>query len=191
MGYPAKKELNKKYSWQDYLKWPDAERWEVINGKVYDMSQSPTLKHQDIAGNFFALLKSALKGHSCRVFIAPLDVYFDDTNFVQPDVIVVCDKTKIKDKIHGAPDLIIEILSPATAIKDKKEKKNLYESFGVREYVLADPEEMFVERYFLKDSKYIEAEVFGPQETMPILSLQNVEIALQYVFETETADEIK
>jgi len=174
---------NKKYTWQDYLAWPDEERWEVIDGEAFNMTPSPTSRHQIVAGNFFSLLREKLKGGPCRAFIAPLDVYFDDSNFVQPDVLVVCDETKIEDRIHGAPDLIVEVLSPATSLKDKREKKNLYERFGVKEYVIVHPDEMFVERYSLAEGSFGEPDVLGAKEVLALRSLEALEIPLWDVFE--------
>lgn len=185
MGYIPKKKADRKYTWQDYLSWPDEERWEVIDGEAFDMTPSPTFKHQRAAGNFYGILRDKLKGKPCVAVIAPLDVYLDEFNFVQPDVMVVCDKKKIKDRIYGAPDLIIEVLSPATSLKDKREKKMLYERFGVKEYVLVYPDEMFVEKFCLKDSKFAEAEVFGPQEVITLCSIDAIEIPLWEIFEVE------
>ncbi|BCB97294.1 hypothetical protein JZK55_22160 [Dissulfurispira thermophila] len=192
MAYPQKKEAGKKYTWQDYLTWPDEKRWEVIDGEAYpwhgetaNMSPSPSLQHQIATGNFYGILRTKLLKHRCRVFVAPLDVYFDDYNFVQPDVFIVCDRNKIRDKIYGAPDLTIEVISPYTALKDKRTKKMLYERFGVREYILVYPEELFVERYCLIDNRYGDSEVFGPQEILPLCSLEGIEVALWEVFEVE------
>lgn len=200
MSYPIKKEGGKKYTWQDYLTWPDEERWEVIDGVPYKwheekgrtmktetvgMSPSPSERHQAITFNFAAHLKEKIKGAACRVYVGPLDVYYDDYNFVQPDVFVVCDKNKIKDRIYGAPDLIIEVISPYTSLKDKRTKKILYERFGVREYILVYPEELFVERYCLEKGKYGESEVFGSQEILPLCSLEGIEVPLWEIFEVE------
>lgn len=187
MGYALKKnEGDCKFTWNDYLSWPDSERWEVIDGVAYNMTPSPTVRHQVLAGNLHNILKNGLKGKKCRAFIAPLDVYLDDTNFVQPDVLVVCDESKIKDKIHGAPDLIIEVLSPSTSLKDKREKKTLYEKFGVKEYIIVDPLEQYVERFHLgANGSFSVGDVFGPKEVLPLKSLEGLEIALWEVFEVE------
>lgn len=183
MGPQSKKQAGVKYTWQDYLTWPDEERWEVIDGEAYDMSPSPTPRHQNIAGNFFAILREKLMGKPCRVFIAPLDVYLDDYNFIQPDVLVVCDQRKIQDRIYGAPDVIVEVLSPSTALKDKREKKRLYERFGVKEYIIVHPDEMIVERYWLEDGLLKGPDVVGAAETLALRSLEGVEILLWEVFE--------
>jgi Uma2 family endonuclease len=132
MGYPLKKESKGKITWKEYISSKTEERYEVIDGEIYDMSPSPSERHQTILGNFYFLLRERLKGTPCRVYLAPLDVYLDEFNFVQPDIFVVCDREKIKDRIYGAPDIIIEILSPFTSLKDKRLKKALYEKFGVK-----------------------------------------------------------
>jgi len=203
MGYPLKKKADRKYTWNDYLTWPDEERWEVINGVAYDMSPSPTPRHQIITGNFFSILKDKLKGKRCRPLIAPLDVYFDDYNFVQPDVLVICDEKKIKDRIYGAPDLVIEVLSPSTSLKDMREKRALYEKFGVKEYIIVSPENMFIERYSLLTpplppgemievkgdvKKFKEPDILGSNEVITLSSLEGIEIQLWEVFEVEPPD---
>lgn len=176
MSYPIKKDKGKKITWQDYLTWPPDERWEVIDGEAYDMSPSPTERHQTIVLNFAVHLKERLKNSSCRVYTAPLDVYFDEYNFVQPDVFVVCDRNKIKERISGAPDLIIEVLSSFTAIKDRKDKKDLYERFGVREYIIVHPEEHYIERFLLKEGRYGEPDIFGSQEVFKSAIFDSLEI---------------
>ncbi|MBI3812994.1 MAG: Uma2 family endonuclease [Nitrospinae bacterium] len=188
MGHPLKKKDDRRYTWSDYLTWPDEERWEVIDGVAYDMSPSPTPRHQIITGNFFSILKDKLKGKSCRPLIAPLDVYFDDHNFVQPDVLVICDEKKIKDRIYGAPDLVIEILSPSTSLKDKRAKRNLYEKFGVKEYIIVSSEDVFVERYLLIEGRFKEPDILGSNEVITLSSLEGIEIQLWEVFEVEPPD---
>lgn len=185
MKQPLIKKGEKKHTWADYLTWPDEERWEVIDGIAYNMTPSPTAKHQQVAGNLYGILRDKLRGKPCRPFIAPLDVYLDDYNFIQPDVMVVCDGKKIRDRIYGAPDLIIEVLSPTTSLKDKREKKSLYERFGVKEYVIVHPVEMFIERYRLVKGKYKESGILGAEEVLKLSSLEGVEIPMWEVFEVE------
>lgn len=180
-----KKKTAKVCTWQDYLTWPDDERWEVIDGRAYDMSPSPTERHQRFVLNFASILKAKLTGSACKVFIAPLDVYFDDYNFVQPDVLVVCDEKKIKDRIYGAPDLIIEVLSPATSLRDKRDKKALYEKFKVKEYIVVDPEGMVVEKNCLISGRYKGPFILGSQEVLRLASLEKLEVPLWKVFEVE------
>lgn len=191
MGHPSKKEAGVKYTWQDYLTWPDDERWEVIDGKAYAMTPSPSFGHQRLVGNLFAILREQLRGRRCTAAIAPLDVYLDEHNFVQPDVMVVCDPAKIKDRIYGAPDVIIEVLSPSTGLKDKREKKALYERFGVREYILVHPEELFVERYWLEGGTFQGPDLLGAAERLVIRVLGELEISLWEVFEVPPPEPAK
>lgn len=185
MKQVLKKNGEKKYTWQDYLTWPDDERWEVIDGEAYDMTPSPTAKHQRIVTNFSRILGNKITGGPCATFVAPLDLYLDDFNFVQPDIMVICDEKKIKDKVYGPPDLIIEVLSPSTSLKDKREKKVLYEKFEVREYIIVHPGEMFIERYCLEKGKYKGPDMLGTGDILKLSSLEGVEVSLWKVFEVE------
>jgi Uma2 family endonuclease len=183
------KKRAEKYTYSDYLTWPDEERWEIIDGEAYNMTPAPGIKHQNIVVTFARIIGNELKGKPCRPFVAPTDVVFSDHDVVQPDIIIVCDEKKITEaNIQGAPDLVVEVLSPATALKDKREKKALYERYGVREYIIMDPIELYVERFFLKGKRYSESEIFGPQEVLSLKSLEGLDIALWEVFEMETPD---
>ena len=112
---------------------------------------------------------------------------FAEHDVVQPDVFVVCDEKKITEaNIHGSPDLIIEVLSPAIALKDKREKKALYEKHGIKEYIIVDPTDQYVERFlFGEDGLYRKGDIFGPMEVLPIVGLEGIEISLWEVFEVE------
>ena len=177
----------KGFTYADYLTWPDDERWELINGEAYNMTPAPTTRHQNIVYNVSFILKSKLLNKSCRPFVAPTDVVFSEYDVVQPDVFVVCDEKKITEaNIQGAPDLIVEVLSPATALKDKREKKNLYEKYGVKEYIIVDPAAQYVERFLLEEGGlYVKSEIFGPKEVLPLVSLKEIEIPLWEIFEVE------
>ena len=177
----------KGFTYADYLTWPDDERWELIDGEAYNMTPAPTFKHQKIVGNFYFLIKDTLAGRHCTPGIAPTDVVLSEYDVVQPDVFVVCDEKKITEaNIQGAPDLIVEVLSPATALKDKREKKNLYEKYGVKEYIIVDPAAQYVERFLLEEGGfYVKSEIFGPNEVLPLVSLKGIEIPLWEIFEVE------
>ena len=137
-----------RFTYADYLQWPDGERWELIDGKAYAMAPAPTISHQALAGQLFRQIDEALDGTPCRALIAPVNVLLpasdeaDDhaTTVVQPDILVVCDPAKLTERnVRGAPDWIIEVLSPATARHDHLTKRALYERAGVREYWLVHP----------------------------------------------------
>lgn len=181
-----------RYTWNDYQTWPDEERWEIIDGVAYNMSPAPSTRHQTVAGKFYSRLEQKLSGKRCRPFIAPTDVKFSDSDVVQPDVLVVCDPAKITPShIEGAPDLVMEVLSPSTSLKDMREKKALYQRGGVREYLVVDPLENYVQRFVLgDDGRYGEAEALGPRDRLALASLDDVQIALWEVFELPAPDEI-
>ncbi len=138
-------DLSKTYTYTDYLKWQFKTRVELILGKVFKMSPAPSPIHQEVVSALNAALYHFLKEKDCKVFPAPFDVRLDrDQNgihtVVQPDICVICDLTKIDERgCNGAPDLIIEIISPATARKDLHEKYDLYERSGVNEYWIIHP----------------------------------------------------
>ena len=177
---------DKRYSYFDYENWPDEERWELIDGAAYDMSPAPGIKHQNAVLIFSRILGNKLFGKTCRPFIAPTDVVLSEYDVVQPDVFVVCDKNKITEKnIQGAPDLVVEVLFPSTVLKDKREKKALYEKYGVKEYILVDPMELYAERFLLEKKGYGGAEIFGPQEILSLKSMEGIDIPLWEVFEVD------
>jgi Uma2 family endonuclease len=177
------KPVNEKFSYSDYVTWPDDERWEIIDGVAYNMTPAPVVKHQRIVSKLDRKLGEQAEEKGCTLFIAPTDVVFDEHNVVQPDVLVVCDRAKITEKnIRGAPDLVIEVLSPSTSVKDRREKKLLYERFGVREYILIHPEDELVERFFLEGGAYRAPDIFNWDEPLEILSLA-IDLPLWEVFE--------
>jgi len=180
------KEKEKKFTYSDYATWPDDERWELIDGEAYDMSPAPTIKHQEIVSKINIFIAThPQRNAECFVGIAPLDVVFSENDVVQPDVLIVCDRTKITEaNIQGAPDLIIEVLSPSTALKDRREKKALYERYGVKEYILVYPLDQYVEHYILQqDGSFGNAQILGPDETLRLIVMDEVEIPLRKVFE--------
>ncbi len=183
---PVALKNDRRFTYQDYLTWPEDERWELIDGQAYCMSPAPRVKHQRILWRLtecFVNNKDALKG--CIPFNAPTDVVFDEFNVVQPDFFVVCSKRKItEDNIQGAPDLVIEITSPNTEIKDRREKKALYERFGVKEYIIVFPEREYLERYVLKNKKYGSPEIYNWNETLKLRTFR-IQLRLWEVFEKQ------
>jgi len=157
------KATDHRLTYADYRKWPAGERWELIDGVAYAMAPAPTISHQTMIGQLFRQIDQALDGASCRALIAPVDVLLlaasdadgQATTVVQPDILVVCDPAKVtENNIHGAPDWIIEVLSPATARHDHLTKRALYERAGVREYWLVHPVDRVITLYTLKDGIY-------------------------------------
>ncbi len=165
----------------------DLERYEMIDGVVYDMSPSPTEGHQRVTTAVGSLLFLALKGR-CRTYVSPFDVWpTGDTKdaYVQPDVTVICDSGKITDAgCVGAPDLVVEVLSPSTAGKDRKAKLRLYQRSGVREYWIVDPVMRTVEVFRLDMNLFGPAETYalGEDEFVPVGITQGPQIALEDIF---------
>ena len=156
------------FTYADYLTWNFKERIELIKGKIFKMSPAPTSSHQRILGNIYLTVGNFLKKKSCKVFLAPVDVRLigkpfrkrklrDDeiTTVVQPDLIVVCDADKLADirYIDGAPDLVVEILSPGNTTTETKYKFDLYEENGVLEYWVVYPEYKQVYKYLLNENE--------------------------------------
>ena len=128
--------------------------YELINGEVYMMAR-PSLDHIVIEDNITVIFKNYLQGKRCRSFSEP-DVYLSETDQVIPDVVIVCNLDLLRDgRVNGAPDLIVEILSPSTARNDKLRKKALYEKYGVKEYWIVDPLNKTIEVYHLIEGKLV------------------------------------
>jgi len=171
-------------TYQDYLNGPEDERWEIIDGVAHNMVPAPSLKHQKISMNLSIVLGTALRNSTCTPFHAPTDVVLSEENVVEPDVFVVCDPTKMTERcVRGAPDLVFEIISPSSTKKDRLDKRRLYERFGVKEYVLIDPDGPCVERFLLDESgRYGVSEIFDSSQTLTLKSLDGVDIPLGEVF---------
>lgn len=144
------------------------EIWEeTLNGKIYLMSPRPLINHNRIAFNISMAFHHYLKGKTCETFSDGVDVHLTENDCVIPDAMIVCNRDIIKrDGIYGAPDLIVEVLSPSTAKNDRGYKKNLYEKSGVKEYWIVIPETRSVEVYLLNDGTYELNDVYSifPEE---------------------------
>jgi len=177
---------SKRYTYADYCSWGEDVRCELIDGVVYDMSPAPTSAHQRISGNLFAQLYVFLQGKPCKVFYAPFDVRLDpgagDDSVVQPDILVICDMSKITDSgCDGAPDMVVEILSPSTASKDMLLKHRKYLQACVREYWVVDPQLKIVRVHVLKDGRYDYIDYLETSR-VPVRTLDGCEIDIQKVF---------
>ena len=156
-------DLNKVYTYFDYLKWTFEERVELIKGKIFEMS-APSRIHQKIQFTIGGLLFNYLKDKDCEAYTAPFDVRIprklaDDRDIItvlQPDACVICDRSKLDDKgCLGAPDIVVEILSPGNNKRDLKYKYEIYEEAGVKEYWVLDPVEKSMLCYTLADGQFV------------------------------------
>lgn len=178
---------NKKYTYQDLENIDDGNRYEIIDGELYLMS-SPVSKHQVVLMDMAFQFKQFFKDKKCIPFIAPLDVRLDNKgkkskNVIQPDIMVVCDHNKINDKIDGAPDLIVEILSKYNKKHDKFDKYHLYQKYGVREYWIIDIEEGMAYVYILsKDNIYTLPRIYNIKEKIKSSIFKGLEISLEETF---------
>ncbi|MBR1496499.1 MAG: Uma2 family endonuclease [Oscillospiraceae bacterium] len=181
----------KRYTYADLLEWEEG-RFELYDGEAVALA-SPSILHQRISVEISTQLALFLRGKPCQVFSAPLDVRlfekagepleFTDT-VVQPDILVVCDPGKLdRSGVRGAPDLVVEILSPATKYYDKRLKYQLYERAGVREYWIVDPDTRSVAVHVLTDGRFGSPDIFTAASKIPVSVLDGCEIDLALVFE--------
>jgi len=176
---------DKRYSYADYANWDTEDRYELIDGVPYAMA-SPSTVHQIVSGNLFSELHGFLKGNPCKVFAAPYDVRLtaaagDDT-VVQPDIVVICDRSKLSDTgCKGVPDLVIEIISKSSASRDKVLKFNQYLKAGVGEYWIVDPDSKTVTVNILDNGRYYNSS-YAETDAVPVHVLDGCTISLSDVF---------
>ena len=184
-------EPTKQYTVKDIGSWEG--KWELIEG-IPHLSASPSRLHQTVSRRLLTSLENYLTdSKSCEVFSAPFDVYlsestdqdFDDhKNTVQPDLLIVCDPSKIYDRgIKGAPDWIAEIISPSTAKMDRLKKFNLYEKHGVQELWLISPYEQIIEIFIFDDNKrYMRKGVYGPDDQITLEQFEDFSMDVSELF---------
>ncbi|KQO01201.1 Uma2 family endonuclease [Paenibacillus sp. Leaf72] len=188
LSHPDEK---KTHTYEDWLTWDGS--WELIDGKVFNMSPAPTSLHQYIVGELYFALRTFFQNRNCYVFMAPFDVFFSESgdfqspdHIVQPDLSVVCSKDQISKRgCNGAPALIIEVLSPSTALKDFNEKFNLYQKFGVQEYWIVDPGNRTVHVYALQDGSYQVRHLFTEQEVVQSSVFKDLQVPMNKLFHME------
>jgi Uma2 family endonuclease len=176
----------KRYTYADYYTWNDGKRYELIDGTAYLMEPALLFGHQKISGALHTQLSNFLMGKPGEVFYSPFDVRlnFDkgDNTVLQPDVIVFCDTSKLSGTgCIGAPDMVIEILSPSTARRDRVEKFNQYLLACVKEYWIVDPDEKTVNAYILESDVYI-GKTYRQTDEVPVFVLDGCVIKLSKVF---------
>ncbi len=186
-------DLNKTYSYADYLTWMFKDRLELFKGKIFKMSPAPSLYHQKVAGNIHGILWNKFKNHSCNLFVAPFDVRLlktknsksdkDIYTVVQPDLCIVCDESKLDARgAIGAPELIIEILSPGNSYKEMTYKYELYEEAGVLEYWLVNPTDKTILIYVLKDGIFVGQQPLIEESTIKSPLFPQLDFTLSELF---------
>lgn len=186
-------DLNKTYSYADYLLWQVKEKIELFKGKILAMSPAPNLKHQKISRKLMLRLGNHLENKPCcELFSAPFDVRIPNQNkeddkvftVVQPDLSVICDPEKLDERgCIGAPDLVIEILSPGNSKKEMDVKFTLYEEAGVSEYWIVHPTERAIWVYVLENGRYITHKPFVEGEFLVSKKFPDLKINTAEIFE--------
>jgi Uma2 family endonuclease len=182
------------YTYADYLQWTFEERLEIIKGKIFKMSPAPARRHQDISFKLGNRIYNYLQGKGCKIYVAPFDVRLTPLKrsakpnqvytVVQPDISVICDLEKLDDQgCVGAPDLIIEILSPGNSRKEMKDKFEVYQENGVREYWLVNSTERAIFIYVLNEAGiFIGLKPLTEEETLTSSILPGFEMLVGDVF---------
>ncbi|TKC10886.1 Uma2 family endonuclease [Pedobacter polaris] len=181
------------YSYAHYLNWLFDERVELIKGKIFKMSPAPSRIHQEVFGAIFLSIGNFLKNKPCKVYGAPFDVRFPKKSkadaaiftVLQPDICVVCDLSKLDDKgCIGAPDIVVEILSPGNNKKELFNKYQVYEEFGVKEYWVVSQSDQNILIYTLNDlGKFQPSKIFTLGEAVTSSVLPGFVLELDDVFE--------
>jgi Uma2 family endonuclease len=186
-------EMRKQYTYKDYKGLPADKKYEILEGVLHALAPAPSTQHQRVLGNLFVAVKNQLKEDHCEAFCAPYDVLLPDADededteniktVVQPDIMVVCDKTKLTEKhCVGAPDFIIEIVSPSSPSIDYVKKLHLYEKHKIREYWIVNYHRKDIMVYRLQeDGEYGAPEIYSDGEIASHV-LENVRIALEDIF---------
>ncbi len=188
-------DLNKRYTYADYLTWFDDQRRELYNGFIKLMSPAPRRVHQSVSSEFFGTFWNYLRNKSCKIYSAPFDVRLpkkskDDKQIftvVQPDLCIICAPEKLDDKgCLGAPDLIIEIISKSSAKNDAIEKYQIYQEAGVREYWIVYPEEELVHVFLLENEKFFLKKVYASDDKIEVAIFNGeLTIDLTEIFENQ------
>ena len=177
------------YNYADYLQWTFDGMVELINGKIFKMAPAPTTSHQLLLMELSYLVMHHLRRKNCKVFVAPFDVrlskFKEDKlidSIVQPDLCIICDSTKIDERgCNGAPDMIVEILSPSTALRDLDLKFKLYEENAVKEYWIVQPNDQTVSVFDLIESKFVLRGIYHSRKIIELKTIA-LEIDLNEVF---------
>ncbi len=181
---------NEKYSYDDYLTWDEGVRIEILDGIAY-MQAAPSRIHQEVLMEISKQFAVYLTGKSCKVYPAPFCVRLDEKkdnedikNVVEPDITIVCDKSKLDEKgCKGAPDMIVEILSPSTVKNDRLIKFNMYEKAKVKEYWIVEPEQKIISVFTLQsNNRYGRPEIYSEEDKIKISIFSDFEIDLESVF---------
>lgn len=182
-------DMNATYTYADYLMWKLKDRVELFKGKILKMSPAPSPIHQKISRKISDVLSPFFNKSNCEMFYAPFDVRLPNKTgeiftVVQPDLCVICDRSKIDDKgCLGAPDLVIEILSPGNSKKEMNLKFSLYEESGVSEYWVVDTSEKFILIFSLENGEYISRKPVADGEILQSINFPELSFSTENLYE--------
>jgi len=191
MGFALRKDEH--YTVEQYLTWPeDGLRYELLDGIPFELN-APSVEHQQLVGRLHYELEHSQRerigngggdGVSCMILFAPVDVILSDITVLQPDLIVVCNPAIIVNgRVRGAPDLVVEVLSPSTAARDKKQKRRLYQTAGVPQYLVIDPTYRCAELYIRgTDGRYAAPDVLDAGDTLTLQVAPDFNLTLSDIF---------
>ncbi len=186
-------DMNKVYTYADYYKWKFEERVELIKGYIFKMSPAPNRLHQELVGKLHIKLGIHLHKNSCKVYVAPFDVRLprkskedkDIITVLQPDLCVICDPSKLDTRgCIGAPDIVVEVLSPSNNKKELKNKHEAYEEAGVKEYWVVLPYEKTMLIYTLVDDKFSTSGLLASGDIVTSAVLPGFSLDLAELFES-------
>ena len=190
----AQEKAHEPYTYADYLKWDSPERYELIDGEAVLLA-APSTSHQLVSAELMRQLANFLEGKNCKAIAAPFDVRLfekeagspeDVDTVVQPDISVVCDKSKLDERgCKGAPEMVIEIISPGSLRHDRLVKFNLYQRAGVGEVWLVDPASCSVQVFLLEDGILLLHEVYTRKDIAKVNSLAGCFIEVGKIFSQE------
>lgn len=173
----------RRYTWDHYRAWDDDQRWELIDGEPYCMSPAPSSRHQAIVSDLFGQLYQHFNGRPCRPLVSPIDVKLSASDVVQPDIVLICDRSQLREThIEGPPALAIEVLSPSSHRHDRVRKLRLYARYGVQEYWLVQPYPAVIEVLQLVGDGYRIAGAYTDRETLHSPSFPELALDLATVF---------
>jgi len=178
---------DKKYTYKDYMTWPDEEHWEIIDGVPY-MQAAPSWQHQAVLVELSRQFSNYFVNKSCKVFAAPFDVCLEESEdsrqVVQPDIVIVCDPSKLKKTGYfGIPSLVVEIVSPSTARIDRITKFNKYKNVGVKEYWIIEPIDKIIQVFTLLDDKSYKMEIYEEDDkTIDVYLFPGLQIDITTIF---------
>ena len=184
-------DINKTYTYADYFKWRFEERVELIKGRIFRMSPAPNRMHQKLSGHIFTRLSVFLDGKKCQVYSAPFDVRLprkskEDREIItvlQPDICVICDLEKLDERgCVGAPDLVVEILSPGNNSKELKNKYEVYEESGVREYWVVSPQDQTFTVYKLVNGTFQASRTMVEGDMVKSVAIEGFSLDLSDLF---------